>query len=267
MEEELSSNEKRDILRNVATYRELCRQIRRKSGGTLFSGFLILVIWYMSYGQNIQKGFEGGGFVLRRGGCAFDAGFRLGNLERHGLRQLEIEGSAVVEGDFAGVVFTEIENFIADHVAVESDLFEGFGVAENVIAAVFVGVHELLGIEEDDIDFIVRMDAFVSDGAGFEVFEFQIQDCAPVSGRVEVAIEDIEKLPVHIQHHPAPNVNHLRRSHDTSPACRPRPAHESRFVVPNSYCIKRPASREVGANPWVIHLSGSTGNSTTTYSS
>lgn len=51
-------NETRAVLRQVAAYRRVCEQVRRKGTGSLVFGCIMLAIWWMIDGQHPNKRFE-----------------------------------------------------------------------------------------------------------------------------------------------------------------------------------------------------------------
>ncbi len=60
-DEQLDAEQKRDILRQVAAYRDLCDQVRRGSGGSLLFGGLMFFIWWATIPD--QEKFAGFGLL------------------------------------------------------------------------------------------------------------------------------------------------------------------------------------------------------------
>jgi hypothetical protein len=111
-------------------------------------------------------------------------------------RQLDADRLVLVKHHLGFFVLLEVVDQVADPLAVEVDLVVGLLVHEDVVVALLVEVLHLALVEVGLLDLVVGPEALGDDGAGLEVLELEVEDGAPVPGRVEVAVDDLPELAV-----------------------------------------------------------------------
>src|SRR5579883_64966 len=145
---------------------------------------------------DFQAGFQRGWFVLSGGRRALDGRFGLDHLQLDRRWQFQADRFPVVERDLGVLVLFEIENHFAGQFRAQGDLVVSLLVHEHVVVALFVEVLHWAFVEVRQLDFIIRPETPGRHGARLQVFELQVQNGAPVSRRVQVAVHHGVELAV-----------------------------------------------------------------------
>ena len=121
--------------------------------------------------------FECGVFHNTTGRVAFDGGFGVGYFEPDVFWDVDIDDVAVEELEVDSVVafFKEAGDFVCD-TFIDLELLEGFWIHEVEVVVVAVEVLNSLVCDFGGLDFFLAFESFRDDGAGDEVFEFDVYD-------------------------------------------------------------------------------------------